>query len=149
MSWVNLDRRADKNRCLTKVPERVSLRGFLYPASPRHVPFLTPNSWAPGKPSEVQVQCQKESKDLSRLVRLHIHHEKGSDDFTENQGSFFSCTPEFVDYVRRLGHPGNGHSSAQGWGFTLAPLVMTKVYLLQALLMPLLPLSPILAKTLY
>lgn len=47
MSWVNLDRRADKNRCLTKGPERVSLRGFLYPASPRHMPFLTPNSWAP------------------------------------------------------------------------------------------------------
>lgn len=138
-----------KQGYLTKVPERVSLRGFLYPASPCHMPFLTPNSWAPGKPPEIQVQCQKESRDLSRLVRLHIHHEKGSDDFIENQGSFFSCTPEFVDYVRGLAHPGNGHSSAQGWGFTLAPPVMTKVYLLWALLTPLFLLSPILAETLY
>ena len=70
------------------------------------------------------------------MVRLHIHHEKGSDDCIENRGSFFSCTPEFVDYLREPGHPGTGHSSAQDWGFKLAPPVMTKVYLLWALLLP-------------
>lgn len=129
--------------------EGLSLRGFLYPDSPRHMPVLTPSSWAPGKPPEIQVQCYKESKDLSKLVRLHIHHEKGSVDFIENWGSFFSCTPEFVDYVREPGHPGNGHSSAQDWGFKLAPPAMTKVYLLWALLTPLFLLSPILAETLY
>ena len=147
MSWVYLGRRADKNKDILPRPLRGSLSvGFLYPASPRHMPVLTPSSWAPGKPPEIQVQCQKESKDLSRLVRLHIHHEKGSDDCIENRGSFFSCTPEFVDYLREPGHPGNGHSSAQDWGFKLAPPVMTKVYLLWALLPPFFsfpPFSPI------
>ena len=90
-----------------------SLRGSLSMASSTQ-PHLTMCPSLPptlGHPLWNTVQCQKESKDLSRLVRLHIHHEKGSDDFIENRESFFSCTPEFVDYVRRLGHPGNGHSS--------------------------------------